>query len=157
MSNKDWDDMTEEEQRKATRQENGRLRRKTRRIREAVLDKITKDKNSEEFPNLDGSNKQVYAIVAVADGMDRDVAESEKVLAQNETNTANAGMVNVLFEALMNKAGNPAAIMANGERGTRTVGTSQRLRPNNQASEQHMKRGSDDIDYEQVFDNNQEK
>lgn len=157
MSNKDWDDMTEEEQRKATRQENGRLRRKTRRIREAVLDKITQDKDSEEFPNLDGSNKQVYAIVAVADGMDRDVAESEKVLAQNDSDTANAGMVNSLFEALVGRLGNPAVAMANGERGTRTVGTTQRLRPENTATEQHMKRGSDDIEYEQVFDNNQKK
>lgn len=151
MSKIDWENLTEEEQIAAEKKENKQLRRKSRAIRTAILDKISKDEDSEEFPNLDGSNKQVYALVAVLDGVDRDVQESEKALATADAIGDTGTMVTALFEAMINRAGDPSAIYANGERGMKTVGDNQRLKPENKATDQHMHRGKDEILYEDVF------
>lgn len=153
----DWDSMSEEEQRKEQRRENRQLRRHSRNIRLALLDKVTKDKDSEEFTNLDGSTKQVYAVSTLLDGLDRDVNESEKVLASQENDNANNSLVTSVFEAMVNKLGNPAAVAASGARGTRTVGTNARLRPDNEASKEHMHRGRDDINFEDVFESNEKE
>lgn len=149
--------MSEDEQIAYEKKDNKRLRRESRKIRGAILDKITKDKDSEEFPNIDGSNKQVYAVVAVLDGVDRDVQESEKAMAAKEVAGDTSTLVTAVFEAMIERAGDPTSHFAKGERGMRTVGDDRRLRPEAVASNQHMHKGKDDIDYNDVFHAKKEK
>lgn len=146
------DDLTEDERIAKEKKANSRLRASGRRLRTAMLDMITKGKESEEFPNLDGSNKQTYAIVAVLDGQDRDVAESEKAMNDKQSNEVNGAMVAAMHNRLIENAGDPSKIFAHGERGMRTVGdSSKRLLPERQATGQHMKIGADEIDFETVY------
>lgn len=151
MAEIDWDDMSEDEQIEQERRDNKRIRRNSRELRTAMLDKITKDKDSDKFPNLDGSNKQVYAIVAVLDGQDRDVQESEKALAQRDGPGNTGAFVTAVFEEIVNRIGDPSSKFSSGERGSRTVGDGTRLRPENTATAQHMHSGNDAIEFNDVF------
>lgn len=155
MNDKEWDDMSEEEQVSAEKRENKQLKRHSRRLRSALLDKLSKDKESEEFPNLDGSNKQVYAIATILDGLDRDVQESEKALATKEGANDTGALVTAVFESIVERIGDPSSKFASGERAIRTVGDNTRLRPENTASQEHMFTGKDDIDYDSVFNNDE--
>lgn len=157
MSKLDWDNMSEDEQNDYEKKENKRIRRNNRAIREAILDKITKDEDSEQFPNIDGSNKQVYAITTVLDGMDRDVQESEKALAAKDSVGNADSFVTAVFERLMDRTGDPSGKFAIGEAGMRTVGDDRRLRPENTASGQHMHVGKDEIEYDEVFHKKEKK
>ena len=154
MNNQDWDNMSDDEQASAEKRENKQIRRHSRRLRTAMLDKISKDVDSEEFPNLDGSSKQTYAIATVLDGMDKDVQESEKALAAKDGANNTGALVTMVFESIVDRIGDPSSKFAAGERGMRTVGDDRRLRPDNQASIQHMHTGKDDIDYDEVFNKN---
>jgi phage host-nuclease inhibitor protein Gam len=151
MSDKEWDDMSSEEQVAAEKRENKQIRRSSRRLRTAMLDKIAKDIDTPEYPNLDGSSKQTYAIVTVLDGLDRDVQESEKTLAAKEGASDMGSLVTQVFEGLVGRIGDPSAKFASGERGTRDIGTNQRLRPDATASAQHMHTGKDEIEFDEVF------
>lgn len=158
MSELDWDNMSDEERVNAEKRENRQIRRKSRNLRNAIIDKIAKDKDSEEFPNIDGSSKQTYAIVTVLDGLDRDVQESEKALATKEGANDTGALVTAIYEGLVGRFGDPTEKFARGERGTRTVGDeSKRLRPENTASSQHMHTGKDEIEYEAVFHKDSKK
>lgn len=152
MSELDWDNMSDEERVNAEKRENRQIRRKSRGLRSAIIDKIAKGQDSEEFPNVDGSSKQTYAIVTVLDGLDRDVQESEKALAAKEGSNDAGAMVTAIFEGIIDRMGDPSEKFAQGERGMRTVGNeTQRLRPGNEASSQHMHTGRDEIEYAEVF------
>ncbi len=151
MATKDWDDMSEDEQTAEQKRENRAIRRSSRSLRTALLDKLAKDKDSDEFPNLDGSSKQVYAITTVLDGLDRDVQESEKALAAKESAGDTGALVTAVFEALIERGGDPTGHFAKGERGERTVGDDRRLRPDNKATDQHMRIGNEHIEFEDVF------
>lgn len=158
MSEIDWDNMSEEERVSAEKRENRQIRRKSRGLRSAIIDKIAKGEDSEEFPNIDGSSKQTYAIVTVLDGLDRDVQESEKALAAKDGANDTGALVTAIFEGLIDRMGDPSDKLAQGERGIRTVGDeSKRLRPDNNASSQHMHTGRDEIEYEHVFHKNEKK
>lgn len=147
----EYDNLSDEERTKIERRENRAIRRQTRSLQVAMLDKIAKGKDSEEFPELDGSNKQVYAIVAVIDGLSRDVQESEKALATKEAGNDAGALVTAVYEGLIGRMGDPTSRFATGERGERNIGTNARLRPENEATDQHKYVGNDAIDYEQVF------
>lgn len=152
MSELDWDSMSDEERVNAEKRENRQIRRKSRNLRNAIIDKIAKDQDSEEFPNIDGSSKQTYALVTVLDGLDRDVQESEKALAAKDSAGDTGAMVTAIFEGLVDRLGDPSEKFARGERGVRTVGDeTKRLRPEITASSQHMYTGKDEIQYEEVF------
>lgn len=156
MSEQDWDNMSDDEQVAFEKRENKQIRRNSRKLRTAILDKISKDKDSEEFPNIDGSSKQAYAIVTVLDGMDRDVQESEKALAHKDSANNAGALVTGVMEAFIERMGDPSAQFANGQRGMRTVGGSERLRPESAASDQHRHVGKDEIEYDTVFNKTKE-
>lgn len=153
----EFEQLSEEDRTKIEKRENRSIRRHTRAIQMAVLDKVTKDKDSEEFPNLDGSNKQTYAIVALTDSLNRDVAESEKALATKEAGNDAGALVTAVYEGLIGRLGDPSVKFASGERGERTVGSNTRLRPDNAATDQHMRIGNDTIDFEDVFYKDKDK
>lgn len=156
-SDEEYESLSEEDRVKIEKRENRQIRRQTRAIQVAVLEKIAKGKNSEEFPEIDGSTKQTYAIVAVVDGLNRDVQESEKNLAAKEAGNDAGALVTAVYEGLIGRLGDPSAKFASGSRGERTVGTSTRLRPDNAASNQHMHIGKDDIEFEDVFFTDKDK
>lgn len=156
-TDEEFEQLSEEDRVKVEKRENRAIRRHTRAIQMAVLDKVTKDKDSEEFPNLDGSSKQTYAIVALTDSLNRDVAESEKTLASKEAGNDAGALVTAVYEGLMDRLGDPSTRFASGSRGERTVGTNARLRPDNAATDQHMRIGNDTIEFDDVFYNDKDK
>lgn len=158
MSNIELEEMTEDQRTALEKKENRELKGYSRRLKKAMLAKIAEGKISEEFPELDGSNKQVYAIVAVVDQLDRDVQESEKIMANKETNNSNAALVNQVFEAILQKTDDPSNVMATGQRHVRDISEGKgRLLPDREASSQHMHKGNDVIEYNDVFVDNKAK
>lgn len=157
MSEQNWDNMSEEEQVNAEKRENRQIRRSSRRLRTALLDKISKDKDTEEFPNLDGSSKQTYALATILDGMDRDVQESEKALAAKDGANDTGALVTAVFEGLIGRIGDPSSRFASGQRGERVVGDGTRLRPESKASSEHMRTGNDEIEFNEVFHKPEDK
>lgn len=150
-TDEEYENLSDEDRVKIEKRENRSIRRQTRSLQVAMLEKIAKGKDSEEFPELDGSNKQVYAIVAVVDGLNRDVQESEKALATKESGNDAGALVTAVYEGLIGRMGDPTGRFATGQRGERNIGTNTRLRPENEATDQHKHVGNDAIEYEKVF------
>lgn len=147
----DQDYESEEERAKRTLRQVREDRQLTRDLRRSMLQQIRTGEPDPANPGLTTDSKTVYKVETIMRNMDQQAAEAEKGVLDKQSNDINQNALTEYHKQFTDKIGDPSALLATGQRGTRDVSPGRRLLPDRKATSEHTKRGDDPIDFDATY------